>query len=315
MTASATMVARVEAYLATRRRLGYQLRIEGGELLRFARFADASGHRGPVTVELALRWAQTAASSTRLYRARRIETVRCFARYQALMEPGTEVPPARILGPAHRRTQPHIYSQDQISTLLALAARLRSQIGLRARTYVAILSLLACTGLRISEALRLQLADVDLDAGLLTIRETKFHKSRLVPVHPSATTALRAYVAHRGRVQRQRPDATLFISEAGRKIAYTTVRTVFRELADLTVARVPGRRRPRLQDFRHSFACRCLLGWLREGVDVHERIAALSTYLGHAKVSDTYWYLTGVPEIMAITASRFEHFARERRPQ
>jgi integrase len=159
------------------------------------------------------------------------------------------------------------------------------------------------------------MADVDLDAGMLTIRETKFHKSRLVPIHSSATRALRAYVARRGRVQLQRPDATLFISEAGRRIAYTTVRMAFRNLADQVIARVPGRRRPRLQDLRHSFACRCLLGWLREGVDVHERIAALSTYLGHAKVSDTYWYLTGVPEIMAITASRFEHFAHERRPQ
>lgn len=315
MTGPTTMVARVEAYLATRRRLGFQLRIEGGELLRFARYADASGHRGPVTVELALRWAQTARRSTRLYRARRIETVRCFARHQVLLEPATEIPPARLLGPAHRRTQPHIYSQYEITRLLALAARLRSRRGLRARTYVAILSLLACTGLRISEALRLQLMDVDLDAGLLTIRETKFHKSRLVPLHASASAALRDYVAHRDRVQPRWPSATLFISEAGQSLPYTTVRTTFREIVDRIVARIQGRRPPRLHDLRHTFACRCLLRWLREGVDVHERIAALSTYLGHAKISDTYWYLTGVPELMAITASRFELFAHERRPR
>lgn len=315
MSGPATMVARVEAYLAARRGLGFQLRIEGGELLRFARYADTSGHRGPVTVELALRWAQTAASSTRLYRARRIETVRCFARHQALIEPATEIPPARVLGPAHRRTQPHIYSQAQIAQLLALAARLPSRKGLRATTYVSILGLLACSGLRISEALRLRLEDVDLHAGVLTIRETKFHKSRLVPLHPSATMALRAYVACRDKIQPQFPGATLFIGEVGRKLAYTTVRMVFRELVDETGAGVPGRRRPRLQDLRHTFACRCLLRWCREGIDVHQRISALSTYLGHAKVSDTYWYLTGVPELMALTASRFERFARERRPQ
>jgi integrase len=180
---------------------------------------------------------------------------------------------------------------------------------------VAILSLLACTGLRISEVLQLQLMDVDLDAGLLTIRETKFHKSRLVPLHASASAALRGYVAHRDRVQPRWPTATLFISEVGRRLAYTTVRTTFREIADRIVARVPGRRPPRLHDLRHTFASRRLLGWIREGVDVHERIAALSTYLGHAKVSDTYWYLTGVPELMALTASRFELFAHERRPQ
>jgi len=308
-----TMVARVEAYLAARRRLGFQLRIEGYELLRFARYADVCGHRGPVTVDLALRWAQTATSS-RLYRARRIEVVRCFARHQALTEPGTEIPPQRILGPAHRRTEPYIYSHGEITTLLVRAARLRSPTGLRAKTYAAIFGLLASTGIRISEALRLGMADVDLVAGVLTIRETKFHKSRLVPLHPTSKDALLAYVAWRARAQPASPDAPFFVSEAGRRIAYTTVRTVFRDLADQTIARLPGRRRPRLHDLRHTFACRCLLRWLREGVDVHERIAALSTYLGHAKVSDTYWYLTGVPEIMALTAARFERFAREWRP-
>jgi integrase/recombinase XerD len=232
-----------------------------------------------------------------------------------LIEPATEIPPARILGPAHRRTQPHIYSHAQIVQLLALAARLRSRKGLRASTYVSILSLLACSGLRISEALRLRLEDVDLHAGVLTIRETKFYKSRLVPLHPSARMALQAYVARRDGIQPQHPGAALFINEAGHKLAYTTVRTVFRDIVDEAGVGVPGRRRPRLQDLRHTFACQCLLRWYREGTDVHNRIAALSTYLGHAKVSDTYWYLTGVPELMAITASRFERFAHERRPQ
>jgi integrase len=311
MRTPVTMVARVDAYLAARHRLGFQLRIEGGELLRFARYADGSGHRGPVTTELALRWAQTADTSTRVYRARRIEMVRCFARHQALFEPTTEIPPARILGPARRRTQPHIYSEAEIAKILALAGRLPSPKGLRATTYVALISLLTCTGLRISEALCLQLTDTDLDAGVITIRETKFHKSRLVPLHASATRALRTYLAQRDKIQPRFPGATLFINEAGRKLAYTTVRTVFRNLVDQIGVRVRDRRRPRLHDLRHTFASKCLLRWCCEGVEVHARIAALSTYLGHAKVSDTYWYLTGVPALMAITASRFERFARE----
>lgn len=310
MNAPLTMVSRVEAYIAARRSLGFQLRIEAGELLRFARHADNSGHRGAVTTELALRWAQTASKSTRVYRARRLETVRCFARHQALIEPATEIPPARILGPARRRIQPHIYSETEIREILALAGRLPSPKGLRAKTYVTLISLLACTGLRISEALHLLLADADLDVGVLTIRQTKFHKSRLVPLHPSATMSLRAYVALRARVQPHSPPGTMFfINEAGRKLAYTTVRMAFRNLVDHVVARVRGRRGPRLHDLRHTFASRCLLGWYREGVDVNQRVAALSTYLGHAKVSDTYWYLTGVPDLMAITASRFERFA------
>jgi integrase len=308
-----SMVARVKAYLVARRRLGYQLRIEGGELLRFARFADGAGHRGPVTTELALGWAQAAKTSTPLYRARRLETVRCFARYQAAIEPGTEIPPAKILGPAHRRTPPHIYSPGEIAKLLVLARRLASRSGFRARTYASLIGLLACSGLRISEALRLRRTDVDLEEGVLTVRETKFHKSRLVPLHPSATISIRAYVKRRDAANPQVSSA-LFISEVGLSLPYSTVRTVFRNLVDQVVPRTLGRRQPRWHDLRHTFACRCLLRWYREGIDVHSRIAALSTYLGHVKVSDTYWYLTGIPELMALTGSRFERFAHERRP-
>jgi integrase len=314
MKTNASMVQRAEAYLVARRKLGFQLRIEGGELLRFARHADGSGHRGPITTEIALRWAQDAKEATPLYRARRLEIVRCFAKYQAAIEPDTELPPAKLLGPAHRRTQPHIYSEAQIRGLLRLAAALRSPRGLRARTYVSLIGLLASVGLRISEALHLRREDADLVAGVLTIRETKFHKSRLVPLHPSTTEALKAYADARDRIQPRLDGTAFFVSEAGRAPAYTTVRIVFRHLVDQIVRGLPsGTRRPRLHDLRHSFACRCLLRWLRDGVDVHERIAALSTYLGHAKVSDTYWYLTGVPELMAITAARFERFAAERR--
>jgi integrase len=312
VSAFQTMESRVEAYILARRQLGSQLRIEAGELLRFARFADGCGHRGPVTTDLALRWAQAASEASPLYRARRLETVRCFARHQAMIEEGTEIPPERILGPAHRRVEPHIYSDGELRGILSVAARLHSRKGLRARSYVTLFSLLACTGLRISEVLRLLVADADLNAGILTIRETKFHKSRLVPLHPSAVAGLRAYIASRQLVQRRpAPTSTLFINEGGRALAYTTVRTVFRDIVDQVVPH-PGHRRPRLHDLRHTFASRCLLRWYREGTDVHHRIAALSTYLGHAKVSDTYWYLTGVPELMAITASRFERFAAGR---
>jgi integrase len=287
MRLRATMAKRAEAYLAARRELGFQLRIEGGELLRFARYADSSGHRGPITTEIALRWAQTAEKATPLYRARRLEIVRCFAKHQAAIEPDTEIPPAKLLGPAHRRTQPHIYSEVQIRGLLRLAGALRSPRGLRARTYVSLFGLLASAGLRISEALHLRREDADLITGVLTIRETKFHKSRLVPLHSSTTKVLKAYVDARDRIQPRLDGTAFFVSEAGRALAYTTVRTVFRHLVDKIVrGRPSGTRRPRLHDLRHSFACRCLLRWLRDGVDVHERIAALSTYLGHAKVSD-----------------------------
>jgi integrase len=312
MSRAPTMVTRVEAYLHARRQFGFQLRIEGAELLRFARYADGVGHRGALTTELALRWAQDATTATPLYRARRLEIVRCFAKYQVAFEPKTEVPTAGILGPAHRRTPPYIFSPREIERLVATARRLAAPRGLRAMTYVSLIGLLACTGLRISEALRLGRVDADLDAGVLSIRQTKFCKSRLVPLHPSARVELQRYVARRDAIVPPIAGATLFVSESGHPLPYRTVHGVTRKLLDEVVSpSAPTGRRPRIHDLRHTFACRRLLQWYRDGVDLDQRVAALSTYLGHAKVSDTYWYLTGVPELMAIAATRFERFGRE----
>jgi integrase len=312
MSRAKTMVARVEAYVHTRRQFGFQLRIESGELLRFARYADGAGHRGAVTTELALRWAQDATTATPLYRAHRLEIVRCFAKYQAAFEPETEIPAAGILGPAHRRTPPYIFSSSEIERLITAASHLKSPRGLRAKTHAALIGLLACTGLRISEALRLARVDADLSAGVLSIRQTKFGKSRLVPLHSSAQLELRRYVAQRDAIVPPIAGATLFTSESGKALPYRTVHWVTRKLIDGIVApNASIARRPRVHDLRHTFACRRLLQWYRDGADLDQRIAALSTYLGHAKVSDTYWYLTGVPELMAIAATRFERFGRE----
>lgn len=312
MSSAKTMVARVEAYLQSRRQFGFQLRVEGGELLRFARYADGAGHRGAVTTELALRWAHEATTATPLYRARRLEIVRCFAKYQVAFEADTEVPAAGILGPAHRRTLPYIFSPREIERLVAAASRLSAPSGLRAKTYVSLICLLACTGLRISEALRLRRVDVDLDAGVLSIRQTKFCKSRLVPLHRSARLELQRYVVLRDAIVPQIAGATVFVSESGHALPSRTVHGVIRKLLDEAISSsAPTDRRPRIHDLRHTFACRRLVQWYRDGVDLGPRVVALSTYLGHAKVSDTYWYLTGVPELMAIAATRFERFGRE----
>jgi integrase len=305
------MIDRVKAYLAYRRNLGYALHIEGAELLRFARYADERGHRGAITTDLALRWATLPRQASPLYRARRLEIVRCFAKHQSAIEPATEIPPTGLLGPAHRRTTPHIYSPDEIAALVASAAALPPTTGLRPRTYSTLFGLLACTGLRISEALRMAGVDVDLQRGVLTVRLSKFRKSRLVPLHPSAVEALRRYAGQRDRRFGASATRSFFLSEGGRPLVYFTVRTAFRKLSRRLGWTGRGTaREPRLHDLRHTFACRRLLRWYEEGADVDQRIAALSTYLGHAKVSDTYWYLTATPELMAVAATRFERFAQ-----
>jgi integrase len=295
----------VEAYLALRRSLGYELAIEGEELRRFAAFADRIGHTGPVTTDLAVRWAKLPTNADPLYWARRLDVVRRFARHQALTEPGTEIPPRGFLGPSHRRPAPHIYSRDEIQALMQAAAALGPPGGLRPHTYQSLFGLLACTGLRMSEALRLKQSEVDLDAALIFVAKSKFRKSRWVPIHASTTQALAAYQNHRNRYLWQAADPHFFLTEHGTSLKWHRTYMTFRAIRErLGWAARPDW--PRIHDLRHTFAVRTLLRWYEEGAPIGNKIAYLSTYLGHVKVSDTYWYLSAVPELLMAAAGRFE---------
>lgn len=297
----ATMLARVRAYLRHRRSLGYALRIEGELLLGFARFADRCGHRGPPTKRLALRWATLPSSATRLYKARRLEIVRTFAKHLAAIEPSTEVPPRHVLGPAHRRSPPHIYTAEQIQTLMARASRLSGE--LRPQTFVTLVGLIASTGLRISEALQLRVADVDLDHGVLTIRESKFRLTRLVPLHRSTVAALKCYHTRRLRLW---PHSPFFlVSERGTPPSRSNVHQTFRQLAG-PITPTSNRPTVRIHDLRHTFACRVVEKWERTKRRAAGRIAVLSRYLGHARVTDTYWYLSATPELLAAASRNFK---------
>ena len=304
-----SMVALVHQYLDYRHKLGFLLRVEGPQIVAFAEYADRSKHRGAITTELAVRWARLPEKGSPLYHARRLEVVRCFARYAAIFDDRTEIPPEKILGQAHRRMQPHIYSDEEIRQLMEAASELLPADGLRPRTYTALFGVLASTGLRISEALMLRQVDVDFRQSLMRIVETKFHKSRLVVLHPTVCAQVQAYACFRDRHRHAERADAFFLSESGRALNYSTVRTTFRMISrrlgwDAHV----GRQRPRIYDLRHTFACHRLLQWYRDGVDVDHAIAALSTYMGHVKVTDTYWYLTGIPDLLQIAANRFEHF-------
>lgn len=305
--------AQIDDYLAVRRGLGFRLDVQGTLLVGFARYAEQVGHRGPVTTDLAVRWAQTTRSDDPAAAARRLAVVRQFARHRAAVDPATEVPPVGLLGGVpRRRPQPHIYSHAEIATLLDHARRLTPRGGLRPATYVTLFSLLVSTGLRLSEACRLQRGDVDLDAGMLTVRETKFCKSRLVPLHPTATRALGRYATERDTRPEVVVSSVFFHTDRSPVLLTDTVGRTFRRLRDRLGWTGQGRaRRPRVHDLRHTFAVRRLLAWTAAGVDVESRILALSTYLGHAKPSETYWYLTATPELMAVTAGRFERFVQE----
>jgi integrase len=280
--------------------LGYQLYREGRQLHNFARYADRTGHRGPLTATLALRWATLPGEADPAYRARRLDIVRVFARHQSVLEPATQIPPRHVLGPAFRRKVPHLFSARQLRLLLQRARRLSGQ--LRPLTYRTLLGLLACTGLRISEALALAVEDVDLAHGVLTVRLSKFLHTRQVPLHPSALAPLRRYARHRHRVLPQ--AQSFFVSDQGQALRYGAVNAVFTGLCRGFVP-INGRRRVRLHELRHTFACQVLLRWQRSRQGVAGRVTILARYLGHIEVRDTYWYLTAVPQLLKQAAAQF----------
>jgi integrase len=301
----------VEEYLAFRRGLGFALESVGWRLRDFGRYADRVKHQGPMTTDLAVQWALSSRSSDPAQAARRLSVVRQFARHRAVFDPGTEIPPAGLLGRVGRRKQPHVYSDEEVAALLEQASLLQPSGKLRPRTYVAFFSLLASTGLRLSEACRLAPSDVDLTHGVLTVREGKFRKSRLIPLHPTASQALTRYAAYRDACSEVSQSRAFFRTDCTHALTRATVEKTFARLRKRLGWTAHGRaRRPRIHDLRHTFAVRRLLRWYEDGAEVDRKIQALATYLGHAKVTDTYWYLSAVPELMAITAQRFERFAQ-----
>ena len=315
MNAPSSVHTLVEAYLAHRRQAGFALRIEGQQLQRFAQFAEQAEHRGPLTLDPAVRWATASRRHSPLTAARRIEVLRPFARYCQRFEPGTEVPPPRLFGRGHRRLTPHIYTDEEIRALLTATTSLHPPGGLRGACCKAIFGLITTAGLRLSEATGLQGADVDLQKGLLLIRQAKFGKSRWVPLHPTTTEALQRYAHLRDRHPRSVHTAAFFVGDYGRRAQADSVEYAFRLLRQaLRWEPRGGHPAPRIQDLRHTFVCRTLQRWYEKGVDIDRNILALSTYVGHAKVTDTYWYVTATPELMAIAARRVERFVEGEQP-
>ncbi len=311
MTRRQSFVDLVHRYLAERRAAGFGLVGAGQRLLAFARFADARSQDGALTVDLAVDWARASSRASALTWGRRLELVRPFARWLVQYDPRTEVPPTRLFGSAHRRLPPHVYTEQEIGLLLREAVLLSPSGGMRPTAVATLLGLLACTGMRVSEGLALAMHDVDLKREVLVLRRTKFRKSRLVPLHPTATRMLSDYIARRMTVGHAAPDQPFFVVDDGAPLTYSKTRTAFRRIRIRLGWEDRTPRRPRIHDLRHTFACRRLLLWHEQRVDVDARILDLSTYLGHTKASDTYWYLSAFPELLAVASERFEEFARE----
>lgn len=296
-----------------RRALGFKLTTQGRLLMSFVDYCQAR-HVEHITTELALAWATQPprGGTDEVYWSRRLMVVRIFARHLRTLDPATEVPPADVLPYHYRRVMPHVYSQSEIGALMEAAGRLTPP--LRALTWQTFIGLLATTGLRVSEVCHLDHEDVGLAAGVLVVNDSKFGKSRQVFLHPSSVAALRYYLRRRDQLCPAARVPSLLVTTRGTRLDATNVQGVFAGLvAAAGITPVPGRRRPRLHDLRHTFAVATLLDWYRDGGDVAARLPLLSTWLGHVDPKSTYWYLQAVPELLSLAARRLERASREAR--
>jgi integrase len=271
-------------------------------LPQFVTYLEAAG-ASTISVDLAIAWAGLPVGVQPISLAHRLGAIRGFARYLATIDPATEVPPCGIWPSVARRPTPFLWSDTEIRALLAATRGLNPP--LRAATYETLFGLLAAAGMRVGEAIGLGRDDVELTDGVITIREGKFGRSRLVPLHPSTTNALRTYVTRRDQLCPNPKATTFFISGVGRALAYAGVRKTFIDLTTAIGLRT-ATARPRMHDLRHSFAVRSLINWHRSGIHGEGRMAVLSNFLGHVNPSGTYWYLSASPELMELAAARLD---------
>ena len=293
--------AHLDAYLALRRALGYRLVEDARQLAAFVAYLDQNDHT-TVTVTAALAWASARDASPQLT-SRRLSMIRRFAGYLTAFDDTTQIPPPDLVRAPVGRTTPYLYSADEVRALMAAARRLQPEI--RGATIATVIGLLAATGLRPGEAVALDRGDVDASAAMLTVRDSKWHKTRVVPIHDSVTAALDRYRRLRDRTIAAPTTDAYFVSVTGRRLSVGDLGRWFRRLlVDTGIHAPPFRRPPRPYDLRHSFTVATLVDWHAAGVDVQARLPVLSTYLGHLNPASTYWYLQAAPELLGVVSGR-----------
>lgn len=297
---SSVLAAHVDDYLRVRRTLGFKLKEDGHLLKQLIVHVETAGAT-TLTSELAIRWARLPEGVHLNQWAKRLRVARGFAGYLQTIDPATEIPPHDVFPSCRQRATPYLFSEQDICRLLQEARGLRRP--LRAVSYEALFGLLAVSGMRVGEAIALTREDVDLDAGLVTIRKAKHDRARLVPLHATTTEALRRYVCERDRLCPRPRSRAFFLSSAGTAVNKSGLGATFREITTRIGVRTEAVH-PRIHDLRHRFAVQTLIDWERSGVKIDEQIATLSTYLGHVSPADTYWYLSASPELMALAAER-----------
>ena len=299
-----TLENALESYFGTRRALGFRLDQSERLLRQFVAFLKTK-QSDYVTTELALEFSKNCRATPARW-ARRLGAIRLFCRYVHAIDPRTELPPDRIFHRGDSRARPYIFSEKDIYRLVE-ACKAITLGELRNATYSTLLGLIAVTGMRVGEAIKLEDRDLDLAAGVLTIREAKFNKWRQVLLHRSTVDELKQYQRLRNQLRPVRKIPNFFSGHRGGPLRHVTIHGIFvLALRRIGLDKKKGGQNPRIHCLRHSFAVNTLIRWYREGGDVEQRLPLLSTYMGHISPSSTYWYLSAVPELMQLAASRLE---------
>lgn len=294
----------LDDYLAIRRAVGFKLERSQLLLTDFVGYLESEGLT-MITVDAAMVWAAFPPNGVSGWHGHRLSVVRGFAGHLHVIDPAHQVPPTGVFPTPKHRATPFLYSDADIEALMAAARTFRSP--LRTATLETVVGLLAVTGLRIGEALRLDRGDIDLDDGVLGITNSKFNKSRLVPIHSSTVDALAAYASLRHRLSPLPANPAFFVSLAGTRLRYDNFHSAWLTMVEHAGLKARSAKcRPRPHDLRHTFAVRTLLGWYRNGEDVAAAMPRLSTFLGHVDPANTYWYLTASPELLQLVAERLE---------
>lgn len=303
-----SLLQHVRAYLAHRRALGFTLEVDHRQLPKLARFHERVAPGQPLRTDLILKWAVQPNTGSRNYYVKRLAIARSFARYCAALEPGTQIPDYRLLGRGYVKSAPHIYSASEIRLLLRRARGLPTRrFPKRPITFETLLGLIACTGMRLNEALRLRCQDFDFEGGTVRVPRSKFSPERILPLHPSTLRAMRRYL--RARSAARILGDHFFFNRFGERLCDTSIHSTFRDIVRPIACRgaLP---RPRIHDLRHTFATRHIARWNRQAAPVAHRLLLLSRYLGHQNFRDTWWYVSADPTTLRDAAARFQRFQR-----
>jgi len=303
---------KLEEYLAVRRAMGFKMERHEKLLGQYTGFLAANGE-AVVTTENAVAWATLPAEARTRWHALRLSMVRGFAAWLNAGDPAHQVPPGRLIPYGGRGVVPYLYADEEIAALVREAGRLSGR--LRAATFATLVRLLAVTGMRVGEAIRLDRADYDPAAGVLTVRDTKFGKSRHLPMHPTAVTGLDEYLRLRDEIMPRPQSPALLLTARGCRLRYERTWETFHAVTvSASLKPRSAACRPRIHDLRHSMAVATLLGWHRSGAAVQAMMPRLSAYLGHADPRHTYAYMSAAPELLALAAGRLQAFQEEESP-